>query len=105
MNRRTTWIAGTALALILAGAGAAIAAANAGEGPDTPITGDSLTKASAAALANTPGIVTETEVGDEEGFYEIEVTRADGSRVDVHLGADFAVLGTAADEGTDDPGK
>jgi hypothetical protein len=42
--------------------------------------------------------VTETEVGDEEGAYEVEVTRADGSQVDVHLDKDFNVLGAAADE-------
>jgi hypothetical protein len=29
------------------------------------------------------GKVTDTEVGDEEGAYEVEVTRADGSQVDV----------------------
>jgi hypothetical protein len=38
------------------------------------------------------GTVTETEVGDEQGYYEVEVTRADGSRLDVHLDERFAVL-------------
>ena len=40
--------------------------------------------------------MTETEVGDEEGAYEVEVTRADGSQVDVHLDKDFNVLSSGA---------
>ena len=42
--------------------------------------------------------MTETEVGDEEGFYEVEVTLDDGSQVDVHLDRDFNVLGGVADD-------
>jgi hypothetical protein len=46
--------------------------------------------------------VTGSEVGDEEGAYEVEVTRDDGSQVDVHLDKNFNVLGTPADnEGQD----
>jgi hypothetical protein len=41
--------------------------------------------------------VTETEVGDEESYYEVEVTRDDGSQVDVQLDRDFDVVGQAAD--------
>jgi uncharacterized membrane protein YkoI len=68
------------------------------EGPDVSITGSALEKASAAALDYTGGgLVTETEVGDEEGYYEIEVTRPDGRQVDVHLDADFNVLGQETD--------
>ena len=43
------------------------------------------------------GKVTETEVGDEEGAYEVEVTRADGSQVDVHLDKGFNVINQADD--------
>ena len=51
-----------------------------------PITGSELDRASAAALEETgEGHVTETEVGDEESFYEVEVTLDDGSQVDVQL--------------------
>ena len=73
--------------------------------PSTPITGAALERASAAALEHTGGgRVTETEAGDEEGAYEVEVTRADGSQVDVHLDEHFDVLGTEDDEavGEDD---
>ena len=43
------------------------------------------------------GKVTETEAGDEEGAYEVEVTRDDGSQVDVHLDSDFNVLSQVDD--------
>jgi hypothetical protein len=65
----------------------------------TPLTGQPLTRASVAALAHSGGgRVTETEVGDKEGYYELEVTRADGGQVDVHLNERFVVLGSKADE-------
>ena len=86
---------------VLAVGGTAIAGAAGGgddDATDRAISGQSLDRASAAALAETGGgKVTETEVGDEEGAYEVEVTRADGSQVDVHLNKDFKVLGSVAD--------
>ena len=39
----------------------------------------------------------ETEVGDEESYYEVEVTLDDGSQVDVQLDRSFAVVGSEAD--------
>ena len=61
----------------------------------TPITGEALTKASQAALTFTGGgTVTGTEVGDEESYYEVEVTKADGSQVDVQLNDNFLVVGS-----------
>src|SRR5829696_5328004 len=89
-------IKGATLAL---GVVAALAGATGGAGDDDasdrPITGAALERVSAAALAETGGgKVTGTEAGDEEGAYEVEVTRADGSQVDVHLDADANVLGT-----------
>lgn len=69
---------------------------------EVPITGEALDKASAAALDYIgEGRVTETEVGDEEGYYEVEITLDDGSQVDVHLDEAFNVLGHEAD-GVDD---
>ena len=66
---------------------------------DKPITGNALDKARAAALDHTNGgRATETEVGDEEGAYDVEVTRADGSQVDVHLDRGFKVLSQIGDE-------
>jgi uncharacterized membrane protein YkoI len=60
---------------------------------DTPITGTPLELASAAALDHIgQGRVTDSEVGDEEGFYEIEITLDNGKEVDVHLDENFNVL-------------
>ena len=41
------------------------------------------------------GKVTETEVGDEDSYYEVEVTLDDGTQVDVQLDEDFKVVGNA----------
>jgi hypothetical protein len=83
----------------LAGGGAAIAGATGGDddSADTPITGSALNQAGEAALDHTGGgQVTGTEVGDEESYYEVEVTK-DGSQTDVQLDRDFNVVGDEAD--------
>jgi uncharacterized membrane protein YkoI len=108
MKRSTKIIAGTAFAAAVAG-GTGIAAAAGGsdaqEGPDVAITGDALQRATDAALAETGGgRVTGTEVGDEESYYEVEVTLDDGSQVDVQLDEDFAVVGSSADVEDSDEG-
>jgi hypothetical protein len=70
---------------------------------DTPITGPALARAEAAALAHTGGgRVTETEAGDEDSYYEVEVTMPDGRQVDVQLDENFVVVGSLADEQADD---
>jgi uncharacterized membrane protein YkoI len=92
-------VAALATAVAVAGpSGTPLEAIGIGES-ETPIRGEALTKASAAALGATGGgHVTDTEVGDEEGYYEVEVKRTDGSSVDVHLDRDFGVLGQIADD-------
>jgi hypothetical protein len=78
--------------------GTGIATAQPDDGEGTPITGEALTKASQAALAFTGGgTVTATEVGDEESLYEVEVTKADGSQVDVQLDENFVVVSSKTD--------
>jgi uncharacterized membrane protein YkoI len=68
------------------------------EGPDVPITGTALERASTAALEYIgEGRVTGSEVGDEEGYYEIEITLDNGRQVDVHLDEAFNVLSQEAD--------
>lgn len=75
--------------------GTGIAAAQPDDGDGTPITGDALTKATQAALAFTGGgTVTQTEVGDEESYYQVEVTLADGRQTDVNLDPEFHVVGS-----------
>jgi hypothetical protein len=103
MDRKAKLLVGGALTLALVGGGTGVAAAAGGGDAETPITGRALAAASAAALAHAGGgRITETEAGDEDGAYEVEVTREDGSQVDVHLDRDFHVLGTKADH--DGPG-
>lgn len=59
-------------------------------------------KAEAAALKFVgEGRVTDTEEGDEESYYEVEVTRKDGSQVDVQLDRSFNVVGSEEDTGED----
>ncbi len=103
MKRRTKIvIAGAAVATaVAAGTGAAIAA---GGDTDTPITGEALDKASAAALEHLgEGRVTDTEIGDEDSYYEVEVTLDDGSQFDVQLDEQFNVVSSDADsESADD---
>jgi uncharacterized membrane protein YkoI len=103
MRRRTIWTiaAAAAAAAVVAGTTAAVAA---GDDSESPITGPALERASAAALAHTGGgRVTDTEVGDEESYYEVEVTLGNGRQVDVQLDEDFRVVSDSADEdGADD---
>ena len=87
----------TAGALIAGGAAIAGAAGGDDDATDRPISGSALEQAKAAALAAEPGRVTGTEVGDEESYYEVEVTRADGSQVDVQLDRDFNLVSSATD--------
>jgi uncharacterized membrane protein YkoI len=98
-------LAGAAVAALGVG-GTAIAGGTSGDddaggkddGAGTAISGAALTKASAVAIDQVGGgRVTGSEVQDEEGYYEIEVTRDDGSQVDVHLDSHFNVLNTDDD--------
>jgi len=102
MNSRTKkgLIAASVVAVLGAG-GAAIAIGSSESGDDQgtqkAITGDALQKASDAALKYTGGgRVTETEVNDEESYYEVEVT-TDAGQQDVQLNRNFDVVGGEAD--------
>jgi uncharacterized membrane protein YkoI len=100
--RKRTLIIITAVAALAAGGTAIAAGARDDDATERPISGDALEKAKAAALADTPGRVTGTEVGDEESYYEVEVTRPDGSQVDVQLDRDFRVVSSATDSENED---
>ena len=76
--------------------------AGGGDDNEAPIEGAALEKASAAALEETGGgTVTETETGDEESYYEVEVTLDDGTMTDVQVNRDFQVVGSE-DDGADE---
>lgn len=100
-KRKGLIVGGAALALAAGGAGAAVATG--GDDSEAPIKGSDLDKASAAALEHTgEGSVTETEAGDEESYYEVEVALDDGSSVDVQLTRDFDVVGDETDGAGED---
>lgn len=100
------------VALVLVGAGTLAAVAVGGavalsddDAQDRPIPASQRAEAERAALEATGGgTVTETEVGDEESKYEVEVTLDDGTQVDVQLDSDFQVVGTESEDGDDEAG-
>jgi len=100
INRTKVLLAGGLVAVgVVAGASAAIASSDDAE---PPITGDALVEASAAALDHTGGgTVTETEVGDVESYYEVEVTMDDGRQIDVQLDEQFNVVDAEVDDEDD----
>jgi len=106
MNTRMKVLIAKAAIGVTAVAGAGIAQANSGgdDGAgDQPITGVALEQASVAALDHTGGgTVTETEVGDEESRYEVEVTMADGRKIDVQLDRDFRYVSEKVDHESGD---
>ena len=106
MKKRTMAIIAAAAVVVASFVGAGIAFGQGGSGDDddatdVAITGEALERASEAALAHLgEGTVTETEIGDEDSLYEVEVTLDDGRQIDVQLDENFEVVG--ADEDTDD---
>lgn len=95
-------LAAGAILALAAGAGAAAVGASASDDSEAPITGPALQRASEAALSHLGGgRVTDTEVGDEESYYEVEVTLSDGRVVDVQLDEDFVVVGASDDVNED----
>ena len=92
-------------ALGVGGAAVAIGTDEAGDddAAEKAISGNALERASDAALEHTGGgKVTDTEVGDEESYYEVEVTTDEGQQ-DVQLDRDFSVVSSEgdSDEGED----
>ena len=98
LRRKRVIIPTAVAAAVLSIGGVAWGSSASGSGSDE-LKGDDLERASQAALdAVGSGKVTETEVGDEEGAYEVEVTKPDGSQVDVHLDKNFKVISQDADD-------
>lgn len=99
----TAGAAVVAAGILVGGSIAANADSQGGDETETAITGTALQQASTAALAHTGGgSVTGTEVGDEESYYEVEVTLDNGTEVDVQLDAGFAVVEATPDSPADD---
>ena len=97
MTRKLVLLAALVLALAAVGAGIAIAA-GAGD-DDEPLTGETLRRATEAALTHTGGgTVVETEVGDDGAAYGVEVRLDDGRQVEVELDENLEVVGQDADD-------
>jgi hypothetical protein len=111
VNRKFVVGAGVVALLVAGGAGVAAASGgtdgeSGGENSGGAITGDALQRASDAALAETAGgRVTGSEVGDEDSYYEVEVTLDNGDQVDVQLDENFAVVGSKTDTEHSDEGS
>lgn len=102
MKRRTQIATAASVAVMALGTAGVVAASATRDDTDTPISGTDLQSASDAALAHTgEGRVTGTEVGDEDSYYEVEVTLDDGSQVDVQLDKNFQVVDSTADTDND----
>jgi uncharacterized membrane protein YkoI len=100
INVKTLVIAAAVVAMLLALGGAGIAYANGGDSEEQ-LTGPEAEKAKSAAIAAVGGgTVTEVERddGNGTGAFEVEVTREDGSQLEVHLDGDYNVVGQEADE-------
>jgi hypothetical protein len=97
-------VAAVVVALALGGAAWALAGAGDDDGPGA--TGPQAERAKAAALAHVGGgTANAVEQGDEDAAWEVEVTKTDGSTVDVHLDESFAVVGVEGDSETEDEGE
>ena len=100
---REAWIvlAGS-LVLVFAGGASSLTATGGSPAPvddsEPAISGDAWMRAREAALAVTGGgQVTESEAGDEDSFYEVEVTLDDGRQFNVQLDTAFRVVGSSND--------
>jgi len=94
---------GTASIVAAGAAAAGIAVAGGGDDSEAPIEGAALDKASEVALEETGGgTVTDTETGDEESYYEVEVTLDDGTQTDVQVNRNFDVVGSEDDPAGED---
>jgi uncharacterized membrane protein YkoI len=109
MNRRTTFVLGTAAAAAAAAiafgaAGIAAAADTDGDdSPDVALTGSSLDQAGEAALAETGGgEVVDSEVESDENGYEVEVNLDDGRQIEVQLDENYDVVSSSENEEGDD---
>ena len=99
INVRTLMIA-AAVAMLVALGAAGIAYANGGDSEEQLTSPDAEKAKSAAIAAVGGGTVSEVERDDGNltGAFEVEVTRDDGSQLEVHLDSDYNVVGRQADE-------
>lgn len=93
MRRRTMIVGGAVLALAAGGTGAATALGGGDDG-ESGATGPASQQAREAALALYPGARANAveRDGEDGATWEVEITRADGTTVDVRLGASYKLV-------------
>ena len=98
MTRNRTLLAiGIALVAVAVGGGA-YAYAGGGDDGEGNATGPGADRARQAAVAHLGGgTANEVERGDEEGAWEVEVTKSNGETVDVHLDTSYKVISVEGD--------
>ena len=102
MHRNRTLIAIGAAVVAVAAGGGAYAWAGGGDDGEGTATGPGAYRARQAALAHLGGgTANEVERGDEEGAWEVEVTKSNGETVDVHLDTSYEVLSVEGDSEND----
>lgn len=100
ISRRIVVVA--AGAAVLAAGGGGIAYAVGGDSAES-VSGPAADRAKRAALAvvgNGTVLEVERQDGDGAGAFEVEVRRADGSQVEIHLDAEYRQVGSAPDDDT-----
>jgi hypothetical protein len=103
MRRRLLKI-GAVVVVLGALAGGGVAWGTAGD-DDENVTGPDADRAKAAALAYVgDGQVVGVEQEGESGAWEVEITRPDGSTVEVALDQNYEVVGSGDEEDDDGPG-
>ncbi|HEX7186859.1 MAG TPA: PepSY domain-containing protein [Actinomycetes bacterium] len=102
---RKKLIVGAAVLILAGGAGAATAMATGDDG-DVTVTGPTADLATEAALEATGGGTANAVERDNENgaTWEVEVTKPNGSTVDVRLDENFAVVVIEADDEDADEG-
>ena len=102
MNRKRTLVlagaAGVAAVAIAGGAGIAKAVSGADSESVTGPAAQHAARAAEEAAGGGRALEVEYQDGDAAGVYEVEVRRADGSQVEVHLNGQFEPVGTQADD-------
>jgi uncharacterized membrane protein YkoI len=106
VNAKKLIIAAAVALMLLGGAGVAAFAAGSGtdgsSGDSGQSTGPGMDRAKSVALDHVNGRVTGSEFQDEEGYYEVEVTKPDGAQVDVHLDKNLNIINAQSDGGGSD---
>ncbi len=104
MTRKQTIVTGTAALALTGLAGGGVAWATAGDDAGERVTGAAADRAAAAAVTHVgAGTLEGVERGDDgRSAWEVEITRPDGSTVEVQLDASFGVLGAGSDDADGD---